>query len=111
MSHVVTFGPLSAHIRECWLDASNLRLSGERPEWTARPTIHALVIEAVRVDETERRQGHLKRILAMLCADSRFDMIVVEAVQNPILAEALLRWDWGCDPGVMDFYKRTERRP
>lgn len=41
-----------------------------------------------------------------MAADLRFDLVIVEGVGNPILAEALLRWGWDCDPVVMDFYKR-----
>ncbi len=104
-------GLLSATLRECWIDASNLRRSAERQDWTANPTIHAVVIETVRVEQAHQRQGHFKRFLAAVCADPRFDMVVVEGVQNPVLAEALLRWGWECDPGVMDFYRRRVSNP
>jgi len=89
----------------------NKRLSGDSPTWTIRPTIHSLVIESARVEESHRRQGHFHRFLDVVCADPGFDMVVVEAVQNPILAEAFLRWDWECDSGIMDFYKRKPSAP
>ena len=106
MSQVVHDGPLTAYIRECWVDAADLCLSAETPDWTDRPTIHTIVIESVRVEEAYQNQGHFRRFLASVCADERFDMVIVEAVQNKVLAEALLRWGWDCDPGVMDFYRR-----
>jgi hypothetical protein len=96
-------GPLVAHIRECWVDAANRRLSCERP-WTDRPGIFALVVESVAVEEPQRRQGHCKRFLAVLCADPQFELVIVEAVQNKHLAEYLQREGWDCDPAVMDFY-------
>ncbi len=99
-------GVLQASIRECWVDAANLRLSSAEPNWTDRPTIHAIVVESVAVSESHRRQGHFGRFLAKLCRDERFQMVVVECVQNPILASYLLRLGWECDPGVMDFYWR-----
>lgn len=101
----VVVGPLTAWLRECWVDAANPRLSGDWPDWTTRPTFHALVVESVQVEPSQRRQGHLRRFLEELCADQRFARVVVEGVQNPILAEALLRWGWQVDPAVMDFYK------
>jgi len=101
------WGPLCAVLRECWVDAGSLRLSATRPDWTDRPTIHAVVIESVTVEEPHRRQGHFRRFLAEVCAGNDFELVVVEGVQNPALAEALSRWGWEVDVGVMDFYKRT----
>ena len=108
MSSTVTNGPLTARIRECWVDAANRRLSADFPGWTERRTIHTLVIESVCVEESHRRQGHFRRFLALLCADPRFGMVIVEGVQNPVLAEYLLRDGWDCDPGVMDFYRSRD---
>lgn len=105
MREQITSGPLTATLRECFVLASNRRQSAEIPGWATEPTIHAIVVESVAVEESHRRQGHLRRFLDLLCSDGRFEMVVVEAVQNPILAEALLRWGWDCDPGVMDFYR------
>ena len=67
--------------------------------------VHSIVVETIRVDLEHRRQGLCKAFLQALCADPRFDMVVVEGVQNPVLADALRRWGWEWDPGVMDFYK------
>lgn len=97
-----------ARLRECWVRADNRRLSCTRQGWTDLPTLHAVVVESIRVEEAQRRQGLCKAYLNALCADPRFELVIVEAVQNPILAEALLRWGWDCDPGVMDFYFRKE---
>lgn len=108
MHTTVHAGPLTAVVREAWIDAENKRSSGDWATWTDRPTIHSIVIESVKVAEDHRREGHFKRFLAVICADERFAMVVVEGVQNPILAEALLRWGWDCDTGVMDFYKRRD---
>jgi GNAT superfamily N-acetyltransferase len=99
-------GPLVAFLRECWVQADNLRLSAEYPGWTDAPTLHAVVVQSVVVEDGHRRQGHFRRFIEALCADQRFEMVVVEGVQNPVLGEALLRWNWDCDPGVMDFYRR-----
>lgn len=51
-----------------------------------------------------RRQGHFKRFIESVCDQYRDRLVVVEAVQSPILAAALVRWDY--DPDVMDFYYR-----
>lgn len=97
---------IKVKLRECWILASDRRMSAQTPGWTTQPTIHAIVVEWVWVHEKHRQQGHLKRFLAELCADARFDMVVVEMVQNPILAAALTRWGWESDLGVKDFFKR-----
>lgn len=106
MRHRITHGPLTATLRECWLDAGNRRLSAQFPAWTDRPTIHAIVIESVSVEAAHRRQGHLKRFLAMVCADPRWEMVVVEGVGNLHLAAYLEREGWEVDVGVGDFYRR-----
>lgn len=95
-----------AILRECWVLASNRRLSATDPTWTEEPTIHAIVLESIAVDEGHRQQGLCRAFLNALCADPRFDMVIVEAVQNPVLAMALLRWGWDCDPEVSDYYWR-----
>jgi hypothetical protein len=105
MRQRLTIGPLTAIVEERWIEAANKRCSADDPRWTTRPTIHALAIESVKVEEPNRRQGHFKRFLAGVCADPRFDMIVVEGVGNRHLAEYLLREGWEVDVGVMDFYK------
>lgn len=99
-------GPLTATLRECWARIDNLRQSAEIPGWSVSSLIHAIVIESVAVEDQHRRMGHLKRFVESLCLDERFEMVIVEAVQNPILADALLRWGWDCDPQIMDFYRR-----
>ncbi len=109
--HRVQWGPLTALLRECWVDAANYRLSGTSPDWTDgvdRPTIHTIVIETVSVDESHRRQGHFKRFLSEVWEDKRFEMVIVEGVQNPVLADYLMRNGWNCDPGVMDFHKKKQ---
>lgn len=98
-------GSLTAIIRESWYSPERLR------EYVAQPglpgyTLHAIAVWSVQVEQQHRRQGHCKRFLEALQADDRYDMVVVEAVQNPILADALLRWNWDCDPQVMNFYWR-----
>jgi|SRR5580700_29421 hypothetical protein len=109
MRQTITVGPLTATIRECWVDAEHLRLSAERPNWTMRPTIHAIVVETVKVEDASQRQGHFTRFLDMVCADERFDMVVVEGVGNKMLAAWLMRQGWEYDSGVMDFYRRRTR--
>ncbi len=107
MSTTITAGPLTARLRECWIDADNLRQSADVPGWRER-TIHAFVVEYVEVDKTHRRQGRCRRFLAALCADESFEMVVVEAVQNAQLADFLMRDGWECDAEVMDFYQRRK---
>ena len=97
-------GAITARIRECWVWAENRRVSFSASGLTLKPTIHSLVIEYIGVDESERRQGIARRFIEQACNDARFEMVIVEGVQNPILAEALIRWGWDYDPGVMDFY-------
>jgi hypothetical protein len=111
MSQEVNSGLLTAVLREAWIDAENRRLSYDQPNHCDRPTIHSIVVEYVYVSPWHRRQGHCKRFLMELCADARFDMVVVEAVQNPILAEWLLREGWDCDPKVSDFYHTRRVTP
>ena len=106
---IVKYGPLRANVRECWVRADNLRLSGADPSWTDKPTLHAVVIETVAVEEAQRRQGWFKRFLAEVLADNRFELVIVEGVQNPHLAAYLLREGWEFDREVMDFYRRYPR--
>ena len=98
-------GSLTAIVRESWYNPNRLR---EYVNKQGLPgfSLHAIAVWSVYVEHQHRRQGHCKRFLEALQADDRYDMVVVEAVQNPILAEALLRWGWDCDPQVMDFYWR-----
>jgi hypothetical protein len=106
----VQFGPhLAANVRECWVLAENFRVSAPYPGWTTEPTLHAVVIETVEVDETHRRQGVCRAFIEAVCQDERFELVIVEGVQNRHLADALIRWGWDCDPGVMDFYRRKTR--
>lgn len=104
----VKFLHLTATVRECWVLKSNKRLSGTKPDWTTEPTIHALAVESIEVEEAYRRQGECRAFLNHLLDTGKYDMVIVEAVGNQHLAEALLRWGWDCAPGVMDFYRRTE---
>lgn len=95
---------LHATVRECWVLASNRRLSAQRSDWTTEPTLHAGVIESICVDESHRRQGLCRAFLASAIADTRYDLHIVEGVGNPVLASALDRWGWECDRLTMDFY-------
>jgi len=95
---------LTVRLRECWVLASDLRKSAWTEGWTPEPTLHALVLEHVKVDETLRRRGICKRFIAWLAGDPRYELVIIEGVQNEHLAEALTRWGWPCDRGVMDFY-------
>lgn len=81
-----------------------MRLSATAPAWTDRPLLHAVVLETVFVHPSRWRQGICKRFIESLVADPRYELVVVEAVQNAHLYDALLRWDWHCDRGVGDFY-------
>ncbi len=90
-------------LRECWVLASNLRVSRQDGPW-AEPCYKAVVVEYVVVDKRARRQGVFTRLINTLCTDPRYELVIVEGVQNPILAEALLRRGWRHDLEVMDFY-------
>lgn len=101
---VIEANGVYAELRECWMLAENRRVSCAAPNWTDQPTIHALVVEVIKVDEELRGRGLCRQFLESLCEDDRFDLIVVECVGNPILADALRRWGWEEDEGVSDFY-------
>lgn len=98
---------ITFHLRPCWVLASNLRISQEHAPF-AEPCLRALVVESVIVAESMRRQGVFTRFLREVTSLPEFDLFVVEAVQNPVLAEALTRWGWDHDPVVMDFYHRPK---
>ncbi len=101
-------GGLIATVRECWVLASDKQLSGPRG-WTTEPTVHALVVETVRVPEHLRRDGRCKRFLNQLLTLPEFDAVIVEGVGSPVLFDALTRWGWECEPRVKDFFKRSNR--
>jgi hypothetical protein len=101
---------LSASLRECWVQADNFRISFSSPTWSDKPTIHSIAVESVQVDVAHRNQGIFSAFIKRLCADQRYDMVIVEGVGNPLLAQALQRWGWAFDDGVMDFYWRRENR-
>lgn len=100
------YDAVTFHIRACWILAANLRVSRENRPFD-EPCHRALVLESVKVRESMRRQGVFTRFLREMTQQPGYDLFVVEAVQNPVLAESLLRWGWDCDPGVMDFYLRA----
>lgn len=106
MRQLIRTEEVTANIRECWVAAHNLRMSAQVPDWTHTPVLRAVVIETVEVPAERRRQGVCRRLIEAACADERFDIVIVEGVGNPELAQALLRWGWDFDPGVMDFYWR-----
>ena len=100
---------LVANVRACWVLRDNLRTScqheggfGDRPVW------YAIVLESIDVYSEHRRQGHCRRLIEMLATDLRFDLCIVEGVQNVHLLDALHRWGWECDAGVSDFYHWRE---
>ena len=100
---------LSLRMRECRVRADDLRLSTQTPHWSNFPLLTAIVVESIAVPEQSRREGHCKQFIAILCDHPKYDLVVVEGVQNPILRDALIRWGWWHDPVVMDFYwPRTE---
>lgn len=105
MRTLIKLGPLKALLRECWILASNKCYSSCNPDWINEPTIHSIVVESVRVEEPFRKQGLFKRLITELCEDTKYEMAVVEQVQNPILIEALIRWGWECDKQLSDFYR------
>lgn len=93
---------IQVRIRLCWVRKDNLRLSSDRP-WP-EPCWETCIVEWVEVHESMRRQGVFKGFLGQLVGSNPAELFIVEAVQNPILAEALMRWGWDFDPVVMDFY-------
>jgi hypothetical protein len=107
MRYVVKRDDIYAELRECWILASDKRQSCRFPGKFGAPDIHSIVVESVRVPPEKQRQGVFKRFIEDLCRDPRFEMVVVEGVGNATLADALMRWGWEYDLGVMDFYKKT----
>jgi hypothetical protein len=105
MGKTVYKWPLTAVVRECWINPLNRRVSCLKPKtgW-----IHSIAIESIMVIKRERKKGHAKAFIDELCQDPRFDMVVVEMVRNLYLMDALHRWGWECDPGWSDFFKRTD---
>jgi hypothetical protein len=104
--HVVRTEELTAVLRECWVDKNNYLISCENESVLHAKTIHAIVLESVKVEPRHRRRGFCRRLIEALCLDSRYDLVIIEGVQNRHLADALLRWGWDHDPRVMDFYRR-----
>ena len=96
---------VTTSLRVCWVRASNLRQSAIDPAWVGEPLLRTVVIEHIKVAEECRRQGHCKRFIEWVGGDARYDLVIVEGVQNQILLDALKRWGWFCDHGVKDFYK------
>jgi len=107
MKLTVTSAGVHCRLRECWVLARNRRISSEDKDWTTEPTIHVLVVESIEVEEPHRRQGRCKEAISGLLRNTNYELIVVEAVQNPILAAALRRWGWDNDEETMDFYHPT----
>ncbi len=105
MGDLIKFKHLRATVCECWMLASNRKVCGFEPDWTEEPTIHALLIETINVEEEFRNQGECRAFLNSILADNSFEMIVISGVSNRILADALCRWGWESDDMVMDFYK------
>lgn len=104
MRYTFQFEQLCAGLRECWVLKSNRRISREVPWPSNLPAYFAVVVETVMVLEPHRRQGICKRFIQRIVNHPTAELVIVECVQNPLLAEALLRWGWEVDEGVMDFY-------
>lgn len=95
--------------RRCWVKKANRRQSSQFKPFD-EPCYEALVLEGVIVRKDRRRQGVFARFLAVFIAAPGFDLYVVEAVQNPHLAEYLIRLGWDCDASVMDFFWPPEAK-
>lgn len=91
-------------LRECWVKAGDLTVSCAREGWTTDPTLRAIVIESISVDENIRNRGHFARFLDWLCRDARYDLVIVEGVQNVLLREYLSRRGMPHDRLTKDFY-------
>lgn len=100
----------TASLRDVWVLKDNLRISCELRGKLPGPSWHALVLESIAVDPEHQRQGECKRFIAALCADPRYDIVIVEGVQNRFLADYLAREGWSFDLKVMDFYRLREER-
>jgi Acetyltransferase (GNAT) family len=98
---------LSARISEAWVRKDNKRLSGFSPDWTDKPTYHALIIESIIVDPPHRDEGICRAFLRWVIDhmdDFDCELVICEGVGNEVLAAALERWGWDFDPAVSDFY-------
>lgn len=105
MRQVIEFEQrLRAELRECWVLKSNRRISREASWPDNLPSYFAVVIEHVNVQEAYRRQGIFRRFLQRVVNHPTAELVIVECVQNAELAQALSRWGWDVDHGVMDFY-------
>ncbi len=95
---------ITVRLRDCWVVANDLRKSATQPGWTQEPTLHAIVLEYVRVPEGDRQHGTCKKFIEWLCGDARYDLVIVEGVQSDHLATALRRWGWPHDKDTKDYY-------
>lgn len=105
MTQTVRHGLVTARIRECWILVEDRRKSCTDPGvFGDRPVVRAVAVEWLRVPVAERRRGHARQFIEHLCRDPRFDLVVIEMVQNPHLRAALARWGWACDESVQDYF-------
>ena len=95
---------LTAIVRHCWVRKDRPSLSCETEGAWQEPTWRAIVIEFIFVNPKHWRQGHCRRFIEMVRDDNHFELAIVEAVQNPHLYDALLRWGWELDYKLNDFY-------
>lgn len=95
---------MMVRLRECYIDATDLKKSSTQKGWTKNPTVYALVVEYVFVPEPLRRKGLCRTFLLSLLDRTQYDMIVVEGVQNEHLAAALERYQFSHDASVKDYY-------
>jgi len=91
--------------REAWVSAKNVHLASTFDGWhPGGGRLRALIVSGISVHRDMQRKGMCKRFLGWLTRDPRYSLVIVEMVQNPILAAALTRWGWVHDPKIMDFY-------
>jgi hypothetical protein len=91
-------------LRECYIDATDLKKSATTKDWTKNPTLHALVVEYVFVPEPLRRKGLCRAFVMSLLDRTPFDVVVIEGVQTEFLRPMLTRSGFAFDATVHDYY-------
>lgn len=90
-------------LRETWHLKADLRKSCVHG-WGVEPAWSSLVVETAQVSSGVQRLGIFKAVVRQLQLAEKPDLLVVEAVQQPFLRNALCRWGFVHNPEVNDFY-------
>lgn len=110
---------LHAKVKECWAPVDDFKSMYPAPQ-PDRDMLHCISLESIAVEPLFQRLGMCREFIESLCNLPEYEMVIVEGVQNAVLARALERWGWRVDRSIMDFYwlhdwdafyeKRCDRR-